>query len=77
MLKLTITSFSVTEFEREVDSVTFPGKSGLFTVYPNHEPFISSLAEGKILIRFDGTTEEIPVKGGVVHTRGQETIVLV
>ncbi|MCH5215216.1 MAG: F0F1 ATP synthase subunit epsilon [Muribaculaceae bacterium] len=51
----------------EVDSATFPGVKGRFTVLKNHAPIISVLTGGKIECRLtDGSDKEIDIKGGLV-----------
>jgi len=47
-MKLEIITPEQIYFSGEVTSVTLPGTSGLFTVWENHAPLISSLKEGKI-----------------------------
>jgi F-type H+-transporting ATPase subunit epsilon len=47
-MKLEIITPEQIYFSGEVTSVTLPGTSGLFTVWENHAPLISSLMKGKI-----------------------------
>jgi F-type H+-transporting ATPase subunit epsilon len=47
-MKLEIITPEQIYFSSEVTSVTLPGTSGLFTVWENHAPLISSLKEGKM-----------------------------
>lgn len=47
-MKLEIITPEQIYFSGDVTSVTLPGTSGLFTVWENHAPLISSLAKGKI-----------------------------
>ena len=51
-------------FSGEVTSVTLPGTSGLFTVWQNHAPLISSLKEGKISFLVDNKESELNIEGG-------------
>jgi len=47
---LTIAKVGENLFDGEAISATFPGAEGVFTVLANHEPFVSSLKEGPIVI---------------------------
>ena len=63
-MKLEIITPEKIYFTGEVTSVTLPGSIGLFTVWENHAPLISSLKEGKISY-MDGKTEsEIDIQSG-------------
>ena len=59
-MKLEIITPEQIYFSGDVNSVTLPGTNGLFTVWDNHAPLISSLAKGKI--NFVAT--ELTVDGG-------------
>ena len=63
-MKLEIITPEQTYFSGEVSSVTLPGTSGLFTVWENHAPFISSLAKGKVSYVADKKQVELSVEGG-------------
>jgi F-type H+-transporting ATPase subunit epsilon len=63
-MKLEIITPEQIYFSGEVTSVTLPGTSGLFTVWENHAPLISSLKEGKISYVADKNTTELKVDGG-------------
>ena len=43
MITLTILSPGGTLCSAQVEKVSFPGAKGLFTVYPEHAPLLSSL----------------------------------
>jgi len=64
-MKLEIITPEQIYFTGEVTSVTLPGTSGLFTVWENHAPLISSLKEGKISFLADNKEEkELNIEGG-------------
>jgi len=63
-MKLEIITPEQIYFSGEVTSVTLPGTSGLFTVWENHAPFISSLTKGKISYSVDKNETELTVDGG-------------
>lgn len=63
-MKLEIITPEQIYFTGEVTSVTLPGTSGLFTVWENHAPLISSLKEGKISFLADKIEKELNIEGG-------------
>jgi len=63
-MKLEIITPEQIYFSGEVTSVTLPGTSGLFTVWENHAPLISSLKEGKISYLVDKKETELNIEGG-------------
>ena len=66
-----------TVYEGPVTSVTVPGTMGSFEVLKDHAPIISTLEDGKVIIRGGGKPEEIfYIKGGVVEVLDNKIIVL-
>jgi len=63
-MKLEIITPEKIYFTGEVTSVTLPGSIGLFTVWENHAPLISSLKEGKISYLADKKETELDIEGG-------------
>lgn len=65
-MKLEIITPEQIYFSGDVTTVTLPGTSGLFTVWENHAPLISSLAKGKISFvnTIDKKETELTVDGG-------------
>jgi F-type H+-transporting ATPase subunit epsilon len=63
-MKLEIITPEQIYFTGEVTSVTLPGSIGLFTVWENHAPLISSLKEGKISYLVDKKETELNIEGG-------------
>ena len=52
----------------QVEKVSFPGAKGLFTVYPEHAPLLSSLLPGTIeWTAADGSTGSVAVRAGCVR----------
>ncbi|HQS06562.1 MAG TPA: F0F1 ATP synthase subunit epsilon [Daejeonella sp.] len=64
-MKLEILTPDKKVFEGEVRSVTVPGTMGSFEVLKDHAPVISTLEDGKVIIRTDKDEETIFIKGGV------------
>ncbi len=63
-------------FEGEVKSVTVPGTKGSFEILNNHAPIISTLEDGKLIVRNAGHEDVYLVKGGVVEVLNNKVIVL-
>jgi F-type H+-transporting ATPase subunit epsilon len=63
-MRLEIITPEQTYFSGEVNSVTLPGTSGIFTVWENHAPLISSLVKGKLSYTADTLENEITIDGG-------------
>ena len=63
-------------FEGEVRSVTVPGIMGSFEILNNHAPIISTLDDGKLIVRSAGKEEVFLVKGGVVEVLDNKVMVL-
>lgn len=77
-LQLNIISAEKNIYTDEVASVTIPGISGSFGVYPDHAPLISPLKEGVISYNQSGTENTIEVKGGIAEiNNGVVTICVV
>ena len=59
-------------------SITLPSVQGEIQILPNHEPLISLLQEGNMVIESqEGADQTIPIAGGVVEIKPTETVVLV
>ncbi|MGB4775012.1 MAG: ATP synthase F1 subunit epsilon [Daejeonella sp.] len=75
-MKLEILTPDKTIFEGEVTSVTVPGTMGSFEVLKDHAPIISTLDDGKVIVRSDKSQETFFIKGGVVEVLENKIIVL-
>lgn len=64
-------------YEGEVTSVTVPGTAGSFEILNNHAPIISTLEDGKVIVRSSGKKEErFVIKGGVIEVIDNKIILL-
>lgn len=54
-------------YEGEVTGVQMPGTQGSFEVKANHAPIVSSLEEGKVLIRQTDGDQVYTISGGFVE----------
>lgn len=75
-MKLEILTPDKKVFEGEVRSVTVPGTMGSFEVLKDHAPIVSTLEDGKVIIRTGATEETIFIKGGVIEVLNNNIMVL-
>lgn len=76
-MRLEILTPDKTVFEGEVTSVSVPGTSGSFEVLKGHAPIISTLEDGKVIIRGSNKAENtFFIKGGVVEVLNDKVMVL-
>ncbi len=75
-MKLEILTPDSKVFEGEVTSVTVPGAQGSFEILNNHAPIISTLDDGKVIVRSAGKVQNFHTKGGVVEVIDNKVIVL-
>ena len=68
-MKLEIISPLGIFLQKEVESVSFPGSGGNFTMLRNHAPIISTLKKGKIIYVENGTLHETDIERGIVHSK--------
>jgi len=66
-MKLTIITPDKAVYDGEVTSVTVPGSAGSFEVLKDHAPLVSTLDNGKVIIRTGKDEQTIHIKGGVVE----------
>ncbi len=75
-MKLTIITPDKPVFDGDVTSVTVPGTAGSFEVLENHAPIVSTLEDGKVIIRTGKSEETIRIIGGVVEVIHNKITVL-
>ncbi len=74
---LTIASVGETRFDGAAVSATLPGTSGQFTVLAHHEPFVTTLKGGTIVVRLnDGEHKEFAIENGVLECSRSRVVVL-
>lgn len=74
-MKLEIITPEKIYFSGQVSSVSLPGTQGLFTVWENHAPLISTLAKGKLTYRIDDQVTDFEIDGGFAEVRKNEVTV--
>lgn len=63
-------------YSGKASSVTVPGSAGSFEILKDHAPIISTLEDGKIIIRNHKDIKVISIKGGVVEVLNNKITVL-
>jgi len=77
-LHLVVSSISESLFDGAAISATLPGAAGEMTILPNHEPLITTLKAGTIIVRTpENPDREFTVAGGVLEISGGRAVVLV
>ena len=72
-----IASVGETTFDREAISITVPGASGEFTVLAHHEPIVSMLKKGVIMVKeTGGEQKKIEIESGVIEVSNNRVVVL-
>jgi len=75
-MKLTIITPDKPVYDGEVTSVTVPGSAGSFEVLENHASIVSTLDDGKVIIRKGKEEEILHIVGGVVEVLDNNVTVL-
>ena len=76
-MKLEIITPEQIVFSGEVNSVTLPGRNGLFTLWENHAALISSLVKGKITYITEADKVEVQINDGFVEVNNNVITVCV
>ena len=77
-MRLVIAKVNESFFDGDVLSVTVPGAQGEMTVLAGHEPLITTLKAGTILVRHLTDTEplQIPIESGMLEVRKEGVTIL-
>ncbi len=76
-MNLVIAKVNEVLYSGEAESVTLPGAEGELTVLGHHEPLVTTLKEGVIIVRAAGEADKtFAIIGGVleVHAEGATVI---
>ncbi len=74
---LTIAKVDAIVFRGDTVSATFPGTEGELTVLPGHEPLITLLSRGTIIVRTAESEKQFPIEKGVLEaSHGQVTVLV-
>jgi len=75
-LKLEIITPTAKVFEGDVDSVLLPGVEGDMGVLPNHEPLVTELNAGELVIVQNGKTQVLAIGEGFAEITGKSVGVM-
>jgi F-type H+-transporting ATPase subunit epsilon len=75
-MKLQVITPDKIVYEGEVTAVTVPGSAGSFQILKDHAAIVSTLEDGKVIIKNSNGEEVIIIKGGVVEVKDNNIIVL-
>jgi F-type H+-transporting ATPase subunit epsilon len=75
-MKVVIAKVDENLYDGEAVSVTLPGVQGEMTVLANHEPLITSLKAGTIVVRDLGDEKTFAIESGVLEVRHEGVTVI-
>ncbi|MCI0920932.1 ATP synthase F1 subunit epsilon [Sphingobacterium rhinopitheci] len=75
-MKLSIITPDKLAYEGDVTSVTVPGTSGSFQILKDHAAIVSTLEDGKVIVKNSNEEIVIIIKGGVVEAKDNNIIIL-
>ena len=75
-MKLTIITPDKLAYEGDVSAVTVPGSAGSFQILRDHAAIVSTLEDGKVIIRDAKGETVLAIKGGVVEAKDNNITVL-
>ncbi|HVM73743.1 MAG TPA: F0F1 ATP synthase subunit epsilon [Candidatus Paceibacterota bacterium] len=74
---LTIASVGETRFDGAAVSITVPGTAGEFTILPHHEPIVTTLKSGHVIVHETmGEPKRFLIEQGVVECSDNRVVVL-
>ncbi|KKU78820.1 MAG: ATP synthase epsilon chain [Parcubacteria group bacterium GW2011_GWA2_47_7] len=77
-MKLTISKIDKILFSGEADSVAVPGADGDMVILSHHMPLITTLREGKLVVKGkDIPPQEFTITSGFMEVGKKETVILV
>lgn len=75
-MKLQIITPDKLAYDGTVTSVTVPGTSGSFQILKDHAAIVSTLEDGKVIVKSNNEEIVIIIKGGVVEAKDNNIIIL-
>ena len=77
-MRVTIAKVDENLFDGEAVSMTVPGSAGEMTILSHHEPLITTLKAGTIVLREtrDSTPQTFPIESGVLEVNGEGATVI-
>ncbi len=74
---LTVSSVSESKFDGEAISVHVPGIDGEMEVLADHEPMITTLKAGTIIVKTENDIEKFEIEKGILEVANSRAVVLV
>lgn len=68
-MKVVIAKVDENLYDGEAVSMTLPGAEGEMTVLGEHEPLITTLKSGTIIVHAENGDREFQIEGGVLEVR--------
>ena len=68
-MKVVIAKVDQNLYDSQAQSLTLPGVEGEMTILPEHEPLITTLKRGTIVVRSEGEEKRFEIEGGVLEVR--------
>lgn len=76
-MKLSIITPDKLVYEGEATAITVPGTAGSFQILKDHAAIVSTLEDGKVIIKINNNEERtIIIKGGVVEAKDNNIVLL-
>ena len=76
-LRLEILTIERQLFDEEVSMVIAPGADGIVGVLPHHQPMLTALQHGELIVRVDGQEDRhLAIGGGVMQVLPDHVVVL-
>ena len=76
-LRLEILTIERQLFDEQVSMVIAPGADGVLGILPNHQPTLTALEHGELVIRTDGQADRfVAIGGGVMQVLPDHVVVL-
>lgn len=74
---LVIASVAETKFDGAALSATLPGAQGVMTILAHHEPLVSILKKGSLLVKVgEGESRDFEIESGMVEVNNNRVVVL-
>lgn len=75
-MKVVIAKVDENLYDGDAVSVTLPGAEGEMTVLAEHEPLITTLKNGIIVVHTEGGDREFQIEGGVLEVSHEGVTVI-
>lgn len=76
-LRLEIVTIERQLFDEEVSMVIAPGADGVVAILPRHQPMLTALQHGELVIRVEGRQDRyLAIGGGVMQVLPEHVVVL-